>query len=191
MVFGGIDTGRIVHMEKGTSWGCTYDDATSGSDITQILRTGDFWPSNNIWDETLIRKFKIICKKISSSISATDHNLGISYFGDAAESAANVIFQDEDASSGVYVSFVDMDAASDGTYEVQWQSAVAAVLNLSMDVGLDRVVRLIQDMNEKGWAHAFEFEVATNDVNKGWQPIVWGIQYRVERKDNTASSTDS
>ena len=41
-------------------------------------------------------------------------------------------------------------------------------------------------MNEKGWSHSFEYEVSTNDVNKGWQPIVWGIQYRVERKDNTA-----
>ena len=82
-----------------------------------------------------------------------------------------------------------MDVDGDGNLETAWQSAAAAVLDLSLNVGLDRVVRLIQDLNERGWAHSFEFEVTTNDVNKGWQPIVWGIQYRVERKDNTANTT--
>jgi len=190
MVFGGIDTGYMIHYEKGTSWNCQYSDGSSGTGITQSLRTGDFWPSNNIWDETLIRKFKIICKKIPSTVSTTSHNLGINYYSSAAEDAANVIFQDSDIASGVYVDFWDMDADGDGDPETVWQSAAAAVLDLSMDVGLDRVVRLIQDMNEKGWAHSFEFEVITDDVNKGWQPIIWGLQYRVERKDNTASSTD-
>ena len=186
-VYGGIDTGTMVHLEKGTSWGATYADPTAGSAITQKLRVGDFFPSNNIWDETLIRKFKIICKKIASTVSVSSHNLNISYFGDAAEDAANVIFQDADASSGIYVTFEDMDKDGDGTNETEWTSAVGAVLDLSMNVGLDRIVRLIQDLNEKGWAHSFEFVVATTDVSKGWQPIVWGIQYRVERKDNTAT----
>jgi hypothetical protein len=185
--YGGIDTGIMVHLEKGTSWGATYADATSGTSITQILRVGDFFPSNNIWDETLLRKFKMICKKIPSTASVTSHNLNISYYTDAASDAANVIFQDSDVASGVAVDFTDMDVDGDGTNETQWQSAAAAVLDLSLNVGLDRVVRLIQDMNERGWAHSFQFEVTTNDVDKGWQPIVWGIQYRVERKDNTAT----
>jgi hypothetical protein len=186
-VYGGVDIGKMIHIEKGTSWGCTYADATSGSGIVQTLRTGDFFPSNNIWDETRLRKFKIICKKIPSSVSVTSHNLNINYYGDAANDAANVIFQDSEASSGVYVDFHDLDYDGDGVDETQWVSAAAAVLDLSLSVGLDRVVRLIKDMNETGWAHSFEFEVTTNDVNKGWQPIVWGIQYRIERKDNTST----
>jgi hypothetical protein len=191
MVYGGIDTGYMIHLEKGTSWACTYGDADGGTGIKQIVRTGDFWPSNNIWDETLIRKFKIICKKIPSTITVGSHVLNINYYSEAAESAANVIFQDSDASSGIYVDFLDLDAGGDGEYETQWQSAAAAVLDLSLNVGLERVVRLIQDMNERGWAHSFEFEVTTIDVNKGWQPIVWGIQYRVERKDNTTTEAVS
>jgi hypothetical protein len=177
-----VDIGKMIHIEKGTSWGCTYADPTSGSGIVQTLRTGDFFPSNNIWDETRLRKFKIICKKIPSSVSVTSHNLNINYYGDAANDAANVIFP-----SGVYVDFHDLDYDGDGVDETQWVSAAAAVLDLSLSVGLDRVVRLIKDMNETGWAHSFEFEVTTNDVNKGWQPIVWGIQYRIERKDNTST----
>jgi hypothetical protein len=189
--YGGIDDGTMIHLEKGTSWNATYADETIGSVITQKLRTGDFFPSNNIWDETLIRKFKIICKKLTGSISVNSHNLNINYYGDAANEAANVIFQDADTASGVYVDFEDMDVDGDAVYETIWQSAAAAVLDLSMNVGLDRVVRLIQDMNEKGWAHSFEFEVATDDVDKGWQPIIWGIQYRVERKDNTSTVNDT
>lgn len=189
MVYGGIDTGYMVHLEEGTSWSATYGDPDGGTGIKQIVRTGDFWPSQNIWDETLIRKFKIICKKIPSTITVGSHVLNINYYSEAAESAANVIFQDSDASAGINVDFVDMDVEGDGIYETQWQSAAAAVLDLSLNVGLERVVRLIKDMNETGWAHAFEFEVETTDVNKGWQPIVWGIQYRVERKDNTTTES--
>lgn len=189
--YGGVDDGTMIHLEKGTSWGATYASGSAGSVITQTLRTGDFFPSNNIWDETLIRKFKIICKKLTGSISVNSHNLNINYYGDAANDAANVIFQDADPAAGVAVDFYDMDVDGDSVNETQWQSAAAAVLDLSLNVGLDRVVRLIKDMNEKGWAHSFEFEVATDDVDKGWQPIVWGLQYRVERKDNTATGTDS
>jgi hypothetical protein len=191
MIYGGIDTGYMIHIEEGTSWAATYSDATAGANITQTCRTGDFWPSNNIWDETRIRKFKIICKKIPSSVTVASHNLNINYYSESANDAANVIFQDAEASSGIYVDFYDMDVGGDGVYETQWISAAAAVLDLSLNVGLDRVVRLIKDMNETGWAHSFEFEVSTDDVNKGWQPIVWGIQYRVERKDNTSTETDS
>ncbi len=182
-VYGGIDTGYMIHMENGTSWNCTYSDATSGADIVNKLRTGDFWPNNNIWDQTLLRKLKVICKKVSGS----DHYLYINYYGEAANDAANVIFQDSNAASGVYVDFEDLDSDGDNVNETQWQSATAAVMNLSLDVGLDRVIRLIKDMNEIGWAHSFEFEVSSNDITKGLQPIIWGLQYRVERKDNKAT----
>jgi hypothetical protein len=190
-VYGGIDVGRMIEIGNGTSWNCTYADLTSGSGIVQNLRTGDFFPSDNIWDEILIRKFKIICQKIPSSITTVTHNLNINYYQNAADAGANVIFVDGDASSGVYVDFTDMDVDADGIKETQWQSSTSAVLDLSLNVGLDRIVRLIQDLNITGWAHSFEFEVTTDDVPKGWQPIVWGIRYRLERKDETASATDS
>ena len=181
-VHGGTDVGKIMELEYGTSWGASYADVTSGAGIEQIVRTGDFFPSNNIWDECLLRKFKLICEKIDSSV-----NVGINYYADAAEAASNVIWQDADAAIGVNVNFADMDVNSDGIDETQWASSAQAVLSLNLDVGNQRLVRLIQDLNTLGWMHSFEFNVTTTDVYKGWKPVAWGVRYRVERKDETAT----
>jgi len=187
MIFGGIDTGYMVHLEKGTSWGAEYSDGSAGSGITQKVRVGDFFPSNNIWDETLIRKFKVLCKRITASNSTTDNILNVNYYSDSAESASAVTFQSSSSTSGIYVDFTNLDSDSDGTDDVSFANSSGATLSLGL--GLNRIVRLISDMNEKGWAHSFEFETTTDDVNKGWQPIVWGLEYRIERKDYAASTT--
>jgi hypothetical protein len=183
-VYGGIDDGTMIMLEDGTSWGETIAGDTLGTAITQKLRTGDFFPSENIWDECLIRKLKVISKRVAPT--SNDHNLEVRYYKNTAQSSGSgVIFQDSNTANGVYVDFVDMDVTGDGTNETEWKGAASAVFDLSLDVGLERTVRLIQNLNRIGWAHAFEFEVATTDVQKGWQPIVWGIRYRIERKDDT------
>jgi hypothetical protein len=178
-VIAGFYNGKIGELEVGTSWGSTYADQTSGSGIQQDLKTGDFFPSNNIWDNCLLRKFKIICEKISSTLTV---ELNINYYENSANSASNVIFEDQ-----TDVDFTDMDADSDGTKEVIWASAASTALQLDLDVGTDRLTRLIQDLNQLGWSHSFEFSVTTTDVQKGWKPIAWGVRYRVERKDDTAT----
>jgi hypothetical protein len=185
-VYAGTNSGMMIHLEEGTSWACTYGDPTDGQSITQNVKVGDFFPSNNIWDATRLRKFKLIAKKITNSTSG---NLNVNYFGGAANQAANVIFQDSDAGSGITVDFEDTDETPvDGVNEIEWESATATTLDLTLDVGLERLVRLIMDLNEYGWVHSFEFELTTNDVNKGFQPIVWGLRYRVERKDETSNT---
>jgi hypothetical protein len=178
-VIAGFYNGKIGELEVGTSWGSTYADQTSGSGIQQDLKTGDFFPANNIWDNCLLRKFKIICEKISSTLTV---ELNINYYENSANSASNVIFEDQ-----TDVDFTDMDADSDGTKEVIWASAASTALQLDLDVGTDRLTRLIQDLNQLGWSHSFEFSVTTTDVQKGWKPIAWGVRYRVERKDDTAT----
>lgn len=183
-MYGGLATGKMVEFEEGTSWAARYTDLDGGSAIEQKIRTGDFFPSNNIWDEVLIRKFKLISEKLSASITV---NVAVNYYENAANDAANVLFQDSDASSGINVDFQDMDVDEDGESETLWASAAEAVLELNLDVGTDRLVRLIQDLNQLGWSHSFEFIVSTTDVKKGWKPIAWGIRYRVERKDDTAT----
>lgn len=187
-VYGGIDTGRMIELEDGTSWNATFGTNNDGTGITQLLKTGDFFPSDNMWDLVLIRKFKLICKKLPASTSATV--LSMNYYANSGTGGSNVIFQDADSSLGTNVDFYDMDVDGDGTNETEWESAASGTMNLSLSVGLDRVVRLIQDMNNLGWAHAFQFDVTTTDASKGWQPIIWGIQYRVERKDNKAVGAD-
>lgn len=184
--YGGLSNGRVVRLEDGTSW--------DGTGITQTVKTGDFWPSNNIWDLTLLRKFKLVAEKITS---ASSYSLEISYYKDTEQSAGqSVSFEDADVSSGIAVSFADTytqvggydsDALVTATEAVVFENAITTSVSLTLDVGLARVVRKTIDLNYLGFCHAFKYEVTTDDVQGGFKPVVWGVQYRIERKDNTAS----
>jgi hypothetical protein len=175
-VYSGIDTGYMIQLENGTYW-----DDGSAMGITQTVRTGDFFPSQNIWDETTIRKFKIFIRRLSGS--SVTNTLQVNYYTDTdLSSGSGVIFEDGNPASGVYVSWADIPNV------LEWTSDTAATVDLDLDVGLQRLIRVIQDLNRTGWAHAFEFTVTTTDINKGFQPILWGTQYRVERKDNASST---
>jgi hypothetical protein len=175
-IYGGIDTGYMLEMESGTYW----DDGNSLG-ITQKVLTGDFFPSGNIWDETTIRKFKIFIKRLTGSSST--NNLEVNYYTNTNLNAGSgVLFEDGNASSGIYVSWTDTDG-------VTWTSATSATIDLDLDVGLQRLIRVVQDLNRTGWSHAFEFTVTTSDVTKGFQPVLWGTRYRIERKDDTATAS--
>jgi hypothetical protein len=170
MAYGGLNTGQMIHLEDGTSW--------NGTGITQKIKTGDFWPTNNIWDYTLLRKYKIVAKKISSS---STYSLNITYFGDTdVNPGQSLNWIDTDLSIGYEFDFED-------TVDFVWDNAISSTMDLTLDVGLQRIVRKIVDLNYLAFAHAFELEVTTSDVEGGLQPIVWGVEFRVERKDNTAN----
>ena len=161
--YGGLSTGFMIQMEDGTSW--------AGTGINQVVRCGDFWPSGNIWDYTIIRKFKIIAKKMTSAATVY---LNVNYYNNTEmASGQSVIWLDDD------VVFTDGDVA--------WAHAVTTSMALTLSIGLQRSVRKIVDLNYAGYAHAFEMEVTTSDVEGGFQPLLWGIRYRVERKDDTAT----
>jgi len=171
MVYGGIDLGRIVHLDDSTTW-----DVSTG--ITQSVKTGDFFPSKNIWDETCIRKFKLLTHKFED---VTDENiLNIFYFGDTDDlSGAGVSFSGTEY-TGHNVEFTD-------TLEVEWQSTPTVSINVNQDIGTRRVLKINTDHNYIGWAHAFKFEITTSTVTGGFRPISWGIQYYVNKKDNKAT----
>lgn len=173
-VYGGIDTGYMVSLENGTYW-----DDGGALGIQQKVKTGDFFPSNNIWDETTIRKFKIFIKRLTGS--SVTNTLEVNYYTDTDLNAGSgVIFEGGNTASGIHVSWVDTDG-------VVWTSATSATVDLDLDVGLQRLIRVIQSLNRTGWAHAFEFTVTTSDITKGFQPVLWGTQYRINRKDNSAT----
>ena len=172
MIYGGIDLGHMVHLETNTIWD---DGGTIG--ITQKLRTGDFFPSDNIWDETLIRKFKIFTKRLTGS-SVTNTLEIVSYIDTEIQPGNDVIFQDSNSELGIAVDWKDTSA-------VVWTTSIPILIDL--DIGLERLVKSIRTFNQQGLTHSFEFTLTTTDVNKGFQPILWGYQYRIVRKDNTAN----
>ena len=171
MVYGGMDEGYMLHLDDSTTW-----DTSTG--ITQSLKTGDFFPSKNIWEETCIRKFKLLTHKFED---VTDENiLNIFYFNNTDDlSGAGVSFADA-AETGHFVEFTD-------TGDVEWQSTPTVSINVNQDIGTKRVLKINTDHNHVGWAHAFKFEITTSNVTGGFRPIAWGIQYYVNKKDNKAT----
>jgi hypothetical protein len=174
MIYGGIDSGFMLHLENGTLWG---DGGVNG--ITQIVRTGDIFPSENIWDETLIRKMKIFTERLIGS-SVTNTMTIRTYVNTELKAGNNVIFQDSNAALNIEVDWED-------TTDVEWAEEIGTTVTLDLDVGLQRLIRSVRTYNQQGWSHSFEFEVTTTDVTKGFQPVLWGFQYRLVRKDNTAN----
>jgi len=178
-VYAGIDTGYMMHLEKGQSW--------DGAAIEQSVWTGDFAPTGNMWDETTLRKLRLLTRKIPDT-SATN-TLSVYYYKNTNQNpGAGVAWaSDTQATSGVGVYFADViaDIGEGSNAGVLWADAVLSSLNLNTDVGSQRLIRVVDDLNKTGWAHSLQFRISTNDVDKGFRPIAWGVQYRVERKDNT------
>jgi hypothetical protein len=165
--YAGLSNGYMMRLGYGTSW--------DGIGITQKVKTGDFWPTDNIWDRTLLRHVKIIAKRIQES-----HSLYVNYYGNTTQTA------------GVGVQFVDSDDngcyfTDDSDIDTAWAGVPSSTLDLSVAEGLNRLTFQNKTLNREGWAHAFEWELTTSDTTKGFQPIVWGIRFYVIRKDDTQS----
>ena len=66
-------------------------------------------------------------------------------------------------------------------------SSTVGTVDLSSATGNQKIVTVRDNMNKTGVQHAFNYSVSTSNVDKGLQPVAWGVQFRPERKDNTAT----
>jgi hypothetical protein len=63
-IYGAIDTGYMERMEYGTTWSTTA--------IAQEIETGDFFPDgNNPWNQTVLRRVKLLAKRITEDTTLT------------------------------------------------------------------------------------------------------------------------
>ena len=150
-IYGGIDTGHLMRLDNGPSW--------DGAPITQIVETGDFTPLNNLWRETRVRYLQVIAKRIPES-----HTLAVSHVGDTEVEGVDLSWVD----TGDYI-FTDTTAFT-------WTSGAMATMGLSLASSLATLVDAVQPMNKLARFHRFRFEVSTDDTDKGFQPVAWGIQ---------------
>jgi len=158
-IYGAIDTGYMLELEDGTAW---VDDP-----IEQIVETGDFFPTGNIWDLTRIRMFKFAGKRINEA-----HSIVVSHYSDTDDAVGmDGIWVDTD------------DCAWVDTEDCEWVSASLASMELSLDAGINRVVRDTIKDNLYGWAHRFQFYTTTASTSKGLEPIAWGYTFRKVRRD--------
>jgi hypothetical protein len=148
-----------MRLENSNSW--------DGTNITQKLITGDFWPSGSVWDKTRIRYIKVVSERIAES-----HVLSVFHMpdGDAEEGVATVW---QDTTNTLWT---DTD-----TIWKQVEGAADVTLNLS--AGNKRITRSTAAVNLLGWSHAFKFEVDMSDSDKGFRPIGWAIMWYYQRDD--------
>lgn len=171
-VYGGIDTGYMMYLENGTSW--------DGSGITQRVKTGDFFPTQSIWDETVIRKIKLLTEKFESA-TATDVLDIYHHPNTIVTDTTDIVWAVAEEDGGVDVGFVDIG-------DPVWYTTAVSSINITQDVGGQRVLNVIIDANLKGWSHSFEFVITTTTIVNGFRPVIWGIEYRTEKKNNQAST---
>jgi hypothetical protein len=177
LIYSGLDTGRMVQQEKGTTWGGSVA-------IEQEIGVGDFFPSENIWHNTRIRYLFLVCKKI-----VEDADVEIYHFADTDDTGTDaVVFRDVSAAIGgsAGVTFVD-DWDSDGVNDIAWAAAVSTTLDISLAGSVERLAKLNKSMNKLAWSHGFSFKLSTSSTNKGFRPLMWGIRWEYERHERPTS----
>jgi hypothetical protein len=158
-IYSGLDNGYMVRLENGTSW--------NGTALVQRILLGDFWPDNNVWHKTMIRRIKWIFKKTTSS-----HTLNLLYNPDTQGSSAAA-------------------ASWDDTTDTEWEDTDDAIyagsdittLELFVEGMSERVLRKNITTNLIAWTHAIGAEVETTTVAKCFQPLAIGIEYQIMRDD--------
>ena len=84
-VYGGVDDGYLRRLENGPSW--------AGTAIDAVVTTGDFWPSKNIWEKSILRQIKIVAK-------ATTPDLDVVHYADTVISGTTIINNESLDASG-------------------------------------------------------------------------------------------
>ena len=158
-VYAGIDTGNLMRLENGTDW--------DGTDIEQILTTGDFWPTGSVWDKTRLRHLKIVAIRINEEVP-----LNVDVLIDGA------------SDDGVDFAWTDTDDFQwTDTDDYQYAESSTPEIQLYLNLGNSRVTRASAGMNKLGWMYGVKFEVTTDEDSKGFQPIGFALQYQYVRDD--------
>ena len=120
-IYAGIDDGHVMRLENGNTWA----DANA-TPLIQVIETGDFFPTADIWEKARLRRFKMAVKTISEA----DKNIQIKHYIDTA-TLANIIegtiaFTDNGASPDTITDsgngFVTAGFSADQTIHVTTQS---------------------------------------------------------------------
>jgi len=155
--YGGFESGEVARLEYGTTW--------DGEAIVQKIRTADIWPSGNIWDMTLIRRVKIFYIRIDE-----DHDVEL------------IIASDSAAVGGAFEYYEDEYEYYEDEYEYSTGSSDTISISPDTNTG-KRIDRRTFNKNILGWCHCLELTTSTTDTEKGFQPLGYGFEYRIKRKD--------
>ena len=167
-VYGGSLVGKLFQLESGTSW--------NGSPITYTITTGDFFPSGNQWDVTLLRRLKLVTERLTETGATVD----IYYYKNTNRNEGlSIEWEDDD----IEWTNVTATMTNSGEAGVEWSSPPTITLAMDSDTGNARLVRTTKALNEIAWAHAFSFQF-TSDTTAKFTPIMWGYEWLYIRRDH-------
>ena len=177
-VYGGSNFGYLYQLEDGTSW--------DGSPITYTITTGDFFPSGQQWDVTLLRRLKLVTRRLTEEDASvqiyyfknTNRNTGLSV--DWEDSLTTIT---NSGTAGVTFTDVVATMTNSGEVGVTWYSPPAILLDMAADVGNARLVKTTKALNETGWSHAFSFVFTSSETAK-YEPVMWGYEWLYVRRDH-------
>jgi len=76
-IYGALDSGYMVELDEGTSW--------AGTAIAQVIETGDFDPSGDMFQTTNIDEVRVVAKRMDE-----DQDMTVSHYTDTATSSVSL-----------------------------------------------------------------------------------------------------
>lgn len=158
-IYGGTDDGYLRRLDHGTTW--------DGIPIKQTIQTGDFFLTEDPWDESLIRYIRVMGKAINE-----DAVLTVSHI-------ANTEF------TGLYVNWMDTTAGTFlDTSAGVWREGDSGQTLISMDLTTDSktIIDVVKSINLQAKYHKLKFSISTSDTEKGFQSPGFAIRGKAIRK---------
>jgi hypothetical protein len=177
-IYSSLDTGYLERLE--------YSDTWDGTDISYVVKTADVLPTENVWDETLVRQLKIISQMPALSEAET-----VTISTKHYVNGNNILFTTLDDftidPADYYDAFYLVTDAGDYLITDASDYLLADMLEAV------RYVRNTQDVNLRGISHQFEFTMTGNSYdwreNFGKRLIGWGMEGRTIRSDRWEDSS--
>ena len=85
-LYGGLNTGYLVRIDNGDTW--------DGTKISQVVETGDFFPTEDIWYESLMRQLKLVAARVPQ----VEASVSVEHYADT--STNNTSLTEVDLTSG-------------------------------------------------------------------------------------------
>jgi hypothetical protein len=170
--YGATDDGIVMRLEHGDDW--------DGSDISYTIKTADILPTGNIWDQTRIRRVKVLSQTPDLEEGETV-TIQINHYadGETTESTSldNVVI---DPSSYTRASYL----VDENSNFITDQDANRIIVYQARTL---RHIRDTQETDLLAHSHAFEFILTGNSYefvsNFGKSVLGFGFVAHIERED--------
>lgn len=174
-LYGMTDDGVMMRLNYGTSW--------NSATMVHRVKTAAIIPTQSIWDESLIRKIKLVHEAPTFTTSDDSITINIRYYVDGATNSVTGVIAPMVIDYTGYVGDESLELDSGEYFELD----TGEYLTLTTLIDARLYATYKQSTNILGNSFIFEFYQNSNDYdflnNFGKRPIAWGLQYQPVRED--------